>query len=144
MRTRTSPRGCGVQHQRHADEALALARQRAGADHQFTPELAPFPEAVVGRGVAEAQKNGQRQADQRERDGRDGDLEIEQIAMCVGDQHGQHDVQAQHPSDALQHGTAQDEEKVEAGGAVADDHAQQAIEGKHLLHHRTDGRFGKC
>ena len=44
-----------------AQRILALARQRARADHHLSPELAPFPVAVVGGVVAKPQEDGQRQ-----------------------------------------------------------------------------------
>ena len=91
----------GVKRLVQPNQAQALARQHAHADVDVTPELAPFPVAVIGGVVAKAQKNGQRQTNQRKGNGGDGDLDIEEITVSQRDQHGQQDVQAQFPADAL-------------------------------------------
>src|SRR5258708_5910384 len=108
------------------DQALALARQRARADHHLTPELAAFPVAVIGGVVAKAQEDGQRQADQRERDGRHRDLHVEQVAMHQSDDGGEHDVHEQRDLDTLEHRAPQNQKQPEAGGAITDDHGDIA------------------
>ncbi|MNV76537.1 hypothetical protein D3C71_1698940 [compost metagenome] len=107
---------------RQLDQAQALARQRARLYHQLAPELAPFPVAVVCGVVAKAQKDGQRQADQRERYGRQRDLHREQAAMGQRHQDGQQRVDGQGHANALQHRAPQNQEKPEAGRALANDH----------------------
>ena len=81
---------------------------------RISPELAPFPIAGVSRVVAKAQKDRQRQADQRERDGRDRYLGMKQIAVSHRHDDGQHDVDGQHSLDALKHRASNNPEQLEA------------------------------
>ena len=84
---------CRVNGLWNLDEALALAGQGAGAVHDLPPQLARLPKAVVGRRIAEAQKNGQRQAHQRERYRRESDLDAEQIAVRDRDKGRKQDIE---------------------------------------------------
>jgi hypothetical protein len=125
MRTRTSLarwRGSGVIE---LDQAQALARQRACIDHDLAPELASLPVARICGVVAKAQKNRQRQADQGERNRRDGDLGVEQRAMRHGDDDGQHDIDGKHTFDALQHRAPDNPQQLEARRAISDDHENE-------------------
>ncbi|KAF5291014.1 hypothetical protein FQR65_LT20522 [Abscondita terminalis] len=76
----------------------------------------------AGGVVAKAQEDGQGQADERERYGRDRDLHVEQVAVHQGDDGREHDVHEQRDLDALQHRAPQNQEKAQAGGALTDDH----------------------
>ena len=114
-----------VQRHRQVNQALALARQRAGAVHDLAPQLARFPVAVVGGGVAKPQKNRQRQANQGERDGGERDLEREQVAVHHGDQRCQQDIEQQGEADTLQHRAAQHQKQPQPGGTLTNNHAEK-------------------
>ena len=107
------------------NQAQALAREGAGVDHDLAPELAPFPVARIGGVVAKAQKDGQRQTDQGERNRRDRDLGVKQIAVRHGDDDGQHDVDGQNTLDALQHRAPDNPKQLEARRAIPDDHEKR-------------------
>lgn len=82
--------------------------------HDLAPQLAGFPIAVVGGGVAKPQKNRQRQANQGEGNGSERDLEREQVAMQQGDNRRQQDVEQQGEADTLQHRASQHQKQPPA------------------------------
>ncbi|MNS92800.1 hypothetical protein D3C72_1269460 [compost metagenome] len=112
----------GVGRRVAAYHRLALAREITAAQDQFAPQLARFPVAVVGGRVAKAQEDGQRQADQGKRDGREDHLVVEQGAVAPGDERGDQGVDDQRDADARQDGTAHDEEQPQRRRTLAHDH----------------------
>jgi hypothetical protein len=104
-------------------QAQALAREAAALVHQFAPQLAPLPIAVVGGVVAKAEEDRERQAHQGERDGGQRDLQLEQVAVRPGHQGRDQQVDQQGEADARQDRAAQHQEQAQSGRAVAQDHA---------------------
>ena len=113
---------CRVNGLWNLDEALALAGQGAGAVHDLAPQLAGLPVAVVGRCIAKAQKNGQRQTHQRERYRRERDLDAEQIAVRDGDKGRKQDIEQQREPNSLQHRASQHKEKTKPLRPLTNDH----------------------
>ncbi|MCY1166290.1 hypothetical protein D9M73_62150 [compost metagenome] len=93
----------GLHRYGKVDQALALAREIAAAQEQLAPELACLPVAVIGGGVAKTEEDGQRQANQRERDSCQRDFLAEERPVRERDHSGQQDVDDQDCADLLKH-----------------------------------------
>ena len=104
------------------DQAQALAREIPAAQHQFAPQFAAFPVAVVGGVVAKAEEDRQRQAHQRKRDDGELDLVVPQLAVGQGDDDRQQRRDRHALPDAGQDRAAHRQEQAQPVRAVAHDH----------------------
>jgi len=114
--------GAGVHRRIAVDEALALAREVARTQDHLAPELACFPEAVVGRRVAKAQEDRQRQTEQREGHGAQRNLDRAEAPVQHRDDDGHDHVERERRGDARQDGAPPGQKQLEPGRAFPDDH----------------------
>jgi hypothetical protein len=112
----------GIGQNRVLDEGLALARKILRVRDEAAPQFAAFPVAVVGGVVAEAEEDGERQADEGEGDRRERDFQGAEVAVRDRNGDGEENIDEQDFPDAGEDGAAEDEEEVEGAGPGTEDH----------------------